>query len=110
MSFRKRYIIGEHRLSFVGLKAIWAHHLSCKFQTGSVFIRRSGLRSICTSIFIEVKALGEGNRLIFFPLELLKLFFSTSSVIEPRELFLFLLFLGTVLDLKMLTGLGCGFC
>ena len=72
---KKREATGEHCLSFSALKARWAHRLSCKFQTGSVFIRKSGLRSICMSVFIEEKALGEGKRLIFFPLELLKLFF-----------------------------------
>ena len=73
---KKREAFGEHCSNFSGLKASWAHHLSCKFLTGSVFIRESGLRSICGSVFIEMRALGEGNRLIFFfPLELLKLLF-----------------------------------
>lgn len=72
---KKREALGEHCLNFSGLKARRADRLFCKFQTGSVFIRKSGLRSIYVSVFIEVKALGEGNRLIFFPLELLKLLF-----------------------------------
>lgn len=61
MLFKKREATGGHSLSFSALEARWAHHLSCKCQTGSVFIRKSGLGSICVSVFIDVKALGEGN-------------------------------------------------
>ena len=110
MLFKKRREdFGEHCLNFSGLKASWAHRLSCKFLTGSVFIRESGLRSICGSVFIEVRALGEGNRLIFFfPLNFLNCFHSICNWAQAS--ILISSFLDTAWDLKMLTGLGCGFC